>query len=374
LDCRADKIDSIGRADDVIILANGEKIVPGPTEGTILAHPSVHGVVMFGRERNQAGLLVEPAEKHMFDPADEAALVAFRNEIWPAVEEANRTAPAFGRVFKEMILATKPGKPLPRVGKGSISRKRALMLYDQEIAALCVRLLNSFAAQADVVLDMTLSSIQREDPVCRLRRHGRYMISRDGLLSLRTLFTRAEKYCKMLIFLNKALIGKLTSRVWITVLTLLCSLSATFLRNNIVASLRASGEISAAQKVGNGFVYANPVLTGMAHAISALVAPSTGAEDTDPTAAIKNMISRYSGDMPILNTEDKVKPNGEVVLLTGSTGGLGSQLLATLLVDERVKKVYALNRPSTKKTSMARHEDTFADRSVSLVESSESMP
>jgi long-subunit acyl-CoA synthetase (AMP-forming) len=120
----------------VIILANGEKIVPGPTEGTLLAYPSVRGVVMFGRERSQAGLLVEPAEHRAFDPTNETALVAFRNEIWPAVEEANRTAPAFGRVFKEMILVTKPEKPLPRVGKGSVSRKGALLCYDEEIHAL----------------------------------------------------------------------------------------------------------------------------------------------------------------------------------------------------------------------------------------------
>jgi long-subunit acyl-CoA synthetase (AMP-forming) len=133
----ADSFHSIGRADDVLILANGEKIVPGPTEGTLLAHPAVQGAVMFGRERNQAGLLVEPAEHHAFDPAaDEKALVAFRNEIWPAVEEANRMAPAFARIFKEMILVTSPSKPLPRAAKGTVNRKAAVVLYDEEIRAL----------------------------------------------------------------------------------------------------------------------------------------------------------------------------------------------------------------------------------------------
>jgi long-subunit acyl-CoA synthetase (AMP-forming) len=67
------------------VLANGEKIVPGPTEGAVIAHPAVSGAVMFGRERNQPGILVEPAEARAFDPADEAALAAFRNEIWCVV-------------------------------------------------------------------------------------------------------------------------------------------------------------------------------------------------------------------------------------------------------------------------------------------------
>jgi hypothetical protein len=102
----------------------------------ILAHPAIKGVVMFGRERNQAGLLVESANHVTFDPADEKALVAFRNMIWPAVEEANRTAPAFARIFKEMILAISPRKPLPRAAKSTVNRRAAVVLYDEEICAL----------------------------------------------------------------------------------------------------------------------------------------------------------------------------------------------------------------------------------------------
>jgi hypothetical protein len=159
--------------DDVIILATGEKIVPGPTEGTLLAHPAVQGVVMFGRERNQAGILVEPVEHRAFDPADEETLVAFRNEIWSAVEEANRTAPAFGRVFKEMILVTKPDKALPRVGKGSISRKGALSLYDEDICALYVPSFQSFVTLVEVGLGMISSTIPIKGLAFRTRRHGK---------------------------------------------------------------------------------------------------------------------------------------------------------------------------------------------------------
>jgi long-subunit acyl-CoA synthetase (AMP-forming) len=66
------------------VLANGEKVVPGPAEGTIVSHEAVRGVVMFGRERNQVGVLVEPRVEYPFDPADETALAAFRNLIWYA--------------------------------------------------------------------------------------------------------------------------------------------------------------------------------------------------------------------------------------------------------------------------------------------------
>lgn len=54
--------------------------MPIPQEGHIGGDPLVSGCVMFGREREQPGLIIEP--KAPFDPADSAALVDFRNKIW----------------------------------------------------------------------------------------------------------------------------------------------------------------------------------------------------------------------------------------------------------------------------------------------------
>lgn len=50
--------------------------------------------------------------------------------------KANTVVAAFSRVFKEMILFTKPDKPLPRVAKGTVSRKAALQFYAEEINEL----------------------------------------------------------------------------------------------------------------------------------------------------------------------------------------------------------------------------------------------
>lgn len=56
--------------------------------------------------------------------------------IRPSIDRANTDAPAFSRIFKEMILVTKPDKPLPRAPKGTIKRKAALTEYAEEIGAL----------------------------------------------------------------------------------------------------------------------------------------------------------------------------------------------------------------------------------------------
>lgn len=54
----------------------------------------------------------------------------------PAIEEGNKIAPSFSRIFKEMILIVNPDKPLPRVGKGTVAKKAALTLYEAEINKL----------------------------------------------------------------------------------------------------------------------------------------------------------------------------------------------------------------------------------------------
>lgn len=120
----------------MVILANGEKVVPAPTEGMLLAHPFVQGALVFGRERNFVGVLVEPVSDRAFNPTNDAELAEFRNAVWRAVEEANAQAPAFGRVLKEMILITRQEKPLPRAAKGTVNRKAAIKLYEDEIAQM----------------------------------------------------------------------------------------------------------------------------------------------------------------------------------------------------------------------------------------------
>jgi hypothetical protein len=57
-------------------------------------------------------------------------------DVRPIIEEANQNAPAFSRIFKEMILFTSSDKPLPRSGKGTVQRKAAITLYATEIESM----------------------------------------------------------------------------------------------------------------------------------------------------------------------------------------------------------------------------------------------
>ena len=73
---------SVGRRDDVIVLASGEKTVPAPMESIISSCPKVQGVVMFGRQRNQVGILIEPRPEYHIDTQDDQAVQDFRDQVW----------------------------------------------------------------------------------------------------------------------------------------------------------------------------------------------------------------------------------------------------------------------------------------------------
>jgi len=139
------------------VLSTGEKSVPLAAEGHIGGHPFVAGALMFGRGREQVGLLVEPRPEHSIPPGDESALSR------PYVEEANRDLPTFSRLFKEMIIVSDPARPFPRTPKRTIVRGQALLAYEKEIDALCVHAMSSsFETKACILSRYALVGSSRE--------------------------------------------------------------------------------------------------------------------------------------------------------------------------------------------------------------------
>ena len=77
------------------------------------------------------------------------------------------------------------------------------------------------------------------------------------------------------------------------------------------------------------------------------------------------MIAKYADDIPEVALKPTVSKD-LVVLLTGSTGSLGSHLLATFLQDSRVQKVYTLDRGSQSEDVKTRQKASFEDKGLSV--------
>lgn len=149
------------------------------------------------------------------------------------------------------------------------------------------------------------------------------------------------------------------------------SLSATFLRNRVIGALRSSSNANA-QKAAFGvtqdFVFSFPTIKQLATHIAVLVLHGNAVDVAGIASAkdaINKMIDKYSvglGDLVVSNVQSSA---GAVVLLTGSTGGLGSHLLESLLSNADVRKVYAYNRPSkTSASILDRQKGAFVDRGL----------
>ncbi|KAI1264941.1 hypothetical protein F5Y18DRAFT_71444 [Xylariaceae sp. FL1019] len=133
-----------GRRDDIIVLTNGEKFNPIPLEVNVQNHPSLKGAFVIGTGRRQAALLVEPKES-----LDETGRHALLAEIWPLVMRSDELVPGQGRIQKTRVLCAVPEKPFKRTGKGTIVRKLTEEDYKVEIEQLYLNQLSSTRTNID---------------------------------------------------------------------------------------------------------------------------------------------------------------------------------------------------------------------------------
>ncbi|KAJ3731308.1 putative aminoadipate reductase [Lentinula guzmanii] len=339
----------VGRVDDVLVLSTGEKCVPAPMENSLLMSALIQGAVMFGRQRDQPGVLIEPSPSNEINVDDPKQVSTYRNKVWSIIEEANRLVPAYSRIFKETILVSSFNKPLPRAAKGTILRKAAYQLYEKEIKQLYE----------------TIESNANSSPVDP-------PTSWDFLHLQQWLTRQVQDLCGVVLspavdFFQHGM----------------DSLTATILRSRIRSALQGSAETSP-RSTGNIFppnmVYNHPSVQSLTNYIVGLVRPegSTASDDGENhIRLIEAMIERYSKglelttslkyDSTIANSNGvngASPPPKIVVLLTGSTGNLGAQILSRLLRDCSVDLVYALNRPSSRGSVLDRHKKRFVDKGL----------
>lgn len=177
-------------------------------------------------------------------------------------------------------------------------------------------------------------------------------------------------------------------------LTYACrSLQATWVRNSLLRALRDSDAVNVIKTLPENLIYQYPSISSLASFISSAVLKPADARDDDYREADKlqemlGMLEKYSAAFParlVNSTEINDAPKGDVVLLTGSTGGFGCNLLAQLVYSNDVAKIFALNRASPQGTSLQKRQvdalklhgidiDVVLNSKVVLVESDLRLP
>lgn len=156
----------------------------------------------------------------------------------------------------------------------------------------------------------------------------------------------------------------------------IASLSATFLRNRIIGVLRSSKDPdaqSAANSISSNFVFEHSNIQRLATGISQLVNGQAVALPSNRSVLesdILAMVDKYASGMPSPKANNHSGRAGpHIVLLTGATGNIGSHILGSLLADERVGRVYVLNRPSTEPAARLKAAFEFRKLPVDLLRS-----
>lgn len=142
------------------------------------------------------------------------------------------------------------------------------------------------------------------------------------------------------------------------------------LRLRIVSILRKSSRLAAAKEVPQDIIYTYPTVARLTEYIFNLINDTNIDSDRRETHSqlIEEMIKKYAQGLDVFPRFPKASVNNgnHHVLLTGSTGNMGADLLAGLIQSDSVQRVYALNRPSAQATTLDRHRFRFADKALDL--------
>lgn len=300
-----------GRADDIIVFLTGEKTNPISMEQTVAEHPEVSAALVIGRLRFEAALLIELITSEELSALQRAQAI---ERIWPFVDRANQDCPRHAQVSMSRILFTAPHSPMLRSGKGTIQRQPTLDLYADEIDKLY-----RDANEVSLALVGSRKNIDLENRAAVLAfvRHTIHAIPTLSQLEDGDDFFQGGMDSLQALRVTRAL------------------------KQGIV------------QDVEINSIYTNPSIWQLTNSVMRL----SDREDLDLCSRLGALLTEYTDVVDLIAQSDRKQlPSREdrVVLLTGSTGGLGCFVLQALLEDSSVSHVYCLNRSADSASLQAR--------------------
>ncbi|KAH7021401.1 thermosensitive gluconokinase [Microdochium trichocladiopsis] len=300
----------IARRDDTINLETGEMFNPVSTEGAIRSSKNVTEAVIFGAGLPVPGVLIVPAMSLVGKTDDEIIEL-----VWPVVESACREVEAYARISKSMIKPLPVGCDYPRTDKGSVIRQAFYRTYADEITEVYDR------AEISNGNSLKLSLPQLHDV---LRTSLDEALAKDGSYTDDTDFF---------------LLG-------------LDSLQATQMRSDILKTVDVQGK-----RLSQTVVFDHPSIRQLSKYLFSLSNHQEG-EQEDVEGEMRDLIEKYSHKPATA----AVSASAMSVVLTGATGSLGAHVLAKLVVDENVGKVYCLVRATSNNDAASRVKSSMIQR------------
>lgn len=296
-----------GRSDDVIVFSNGEKLNPVTIEKTVGLHPKLRSALVVGAGKFQAAMFLDPVER----PDTEEKTKELIDSVWPLVKKVNAETVKHGRIAKHLIALSDENKPFTYSGKGELQKGSVLKRYGAEIDAIYEKT----GAEDTAVIETA---------------------SEESLMaSIRSVFEDN---------LGVTSLDETADFTAAGIDSLQIITSARIVSNG----LEAAGISKDLAEVSPRTIYQKSTLQKLAKYIFRCIRDGRQAADAaelDNSDTLTALLEKYTQHFPTASaTQTDANTDGQTVLLTGSTGSLGSYLLQYLEQSSSVSKIICLNR------------------------------
>jgi acyl-CoA synthetase (AMP-forming)/AMP-acid ligase II/NAD(P)-dependent dehydrogenase (short-subunit alcohol dehydrogenase family) len=312
----------LGRTDDLICLATGEKVRPTILESLLRQHDKVKAATAFGDNRFELGVIVETTE-----PLDPDQVKAFKESIWPTIEKAGTEMDAHAKISSPAAVLVFPPDTLPRSDKGTILRLEVAKKFAKEIDEVYQNIEANVVAPrldlsdpASTIRSLIIDNIEWRVPLADWE---------DG-----------DDFFEL---------G-------------MDSLQAARLRRLLSASLKATTITDAekalkVQDIPEDFVYRNSSVRKVVEALTGEHRMVNGISESD---IVTELADKYSG-----RTEPQQQK--ATVLITGGSGSLGSYFVSKLMDDPSVGRIVCLNRRG-KDDPIEKQKNALKSRGITISE------
>ncbi|KAI1761375.1 hypothetical protein GGR53DRAFT_525119 [Hypoxylon sp. FL1150] len=304
------------RADAQITLANGKKFDPSPLEEAINAATRlVRDVLIFGAGEDYPGAL-------LFKAANTISDHEVMDSVWPEIEKLNTGTSSHARLTRSMliVIGSKEGEePLAKSSKGTILRRQAEARYARVIRE---------AYTGNVAPPGSAQDASDSDLHSTLLKSFNHVLGHD-IDPDQDFFQQGVD-----------------------------SIACIQARKLIESSILSDGSL----KLPVNIIYDSGNVNSLAENLIRMRKGGGISSPSDGASLMSKFISKYS-NFPKFVPGDQ-RSDGEVVLLTGTTGSLGAHILSQVAVSPQVKSVYCLVRASTTEEAQSRVVSSLKSRRI----------
>ncbi|KAI0965552.1 hypothetical protein F4678DRAFT_485201 [Xylaria arbuscula] len=304
------------RADDIIVLVNGEKADPASLEQALSVHVNVEAAVVFGAGHDSLGVVVIPSGS-----AAGLSKADLLDSIKPCLALGNTRVPAYARVSPDSVIIKDVGFEVPMTAKSTLIRSKLLDSCRQDIELFYARR-DLETEVIDPVTDEDLKGLVRETIGSVLSFEGDRMSDDSDFF----------------------LMG-------------MDSLQASHVRSRLLRRIHLGG-----RSLATNVAFEYPSVDHLYHHILDVRNSRYPSHNSGTLKSFAQDLVRKYTQFSDIEPGSKAKvPEKEVVLLTGATGTIGCHVVHYLAGQPSVDRVYCLVRAEEDAVAKQRITKAIAD-------------